>query len=94
MLQQDEPNDYVLATGEAYSIRDFLEIAFDEAGIDNWEKYVVQDPRFFRPAEVEVLRGDATKAEKILGWKPKTTFEQLVRQMVRNDIALLEKLHR
>ena len=89
MMQQDEPDDYVLATGKSHSIRDFLEIAFDEAGIENWEDYVVQDPRFFRPAEVDVLRGDATKAEKILGWTPKTTFEQLVRKMVRSDLALI-----
>jgi len=91
MMQQDEPDDYVLATGKSHSIRDFLEIAFDEAGIENWEDYVVQDPRFFRPAEVEVLRGDATKAEKILGWTPKTTFEQLVRKMVRSDLALIQQ---
>jgi len=91
MMQQDEPDDYVLATGKSHSIRDFLEIAFDEAGIENWEDYVVQDPRYFRPAEVEVLRGDATKAEKILGWTPKTTFEQLVRKMVRSDLALIQQ---
>jgi len=91
MMQQDEPDDYVLATGESYSIRQFLEIAFDEAGIENWEDYVTQDPRFFRPAEVEVLRGDATKAKENLGWTPKTSFEQLVRKMVRSDIALIER---
>jgi len=90
MMQQDEPNDYVLATGKSHSIRDFLEIAFDEAGIENWEDYVTQDPRFFRPAEVDVLRGDATKAEKILGWTPKTSFEELVRKMVRNDLDLIQ----
>ena len=91
MMQQDEPDDYVLATGESYSIRQFLEIAFDEAGIENWEDYVTQDPRFFRPAEVEVLRGDATKAKENLGWTPKTSFEQLVRKMVRNDIDLIQR---
>lgn len=91
MMQQDEPDDYVLATGKSHSIRDFLDIAFDEIGIDDWENLVVIDPQFFRPAEVEVLRGDATKAEKILGWKPKTTFEQLVRKMVRSDLALIQQ---
>jgi GDPmannose 4,6-dehydratase len=91
MMQQDEPDDFVLATGESHSIRDFLDIAFDEVGIDNWEDLVVIDPQFFRPAEIEVLRGDATKAEKILGWTPKTTFEQLVRKMVRSDLALIQQ---
>jgi len=91
MMQQDEPDDYVLATGESYSIRDFLEIAFDEIGITDWEKYVGQDPRFFRPAEVDVLRGDATKAKEILNWTPKTSFDDLVRKMVRNDIALIQQ---
>ena len=91
MMQQDEPDDYVLATGESHSIRDFLEIAFDEIGISDWEQYVGQDPRFFRPAEVEVLRGDATKAKEKLGWTPKTSFEALVRKMVRSDLALLQR---
>tara|TARA_R110002049_G_scaffold83519_1_gene212574 strand:+ start:1798 stop:2784 length:987 start_codon:yes stop_codon:yes gene_type:complete len=86
MLQQDEPDDYVLATGESYSIGDFLEIAFDEIGIEDWKPFVGQDPRFFRPAEVDVLRGDATKAKEKLGWTPKTSFEDLVRKMVRNDL--------
>ena len=90
MMQQDEPDDYVLATGESYSIRDFLEIAFDEIGIKDWEQYVTQDPRFFRPAEVEVLRGDATKAKEKLGWTPKTSFEELVRKMVRSDVGLIQ----
>jgi GDPmannose 4,6-dehydratase len=91
MMQQDEPDDYVLATGESHSIRQFLEIAFDEVGIENWEDYVTQDPRFFRPAEVEVLRGDATKSQEKLGWTPKTSFEQLVRKMVRHDVALIQQ---
>lgn len=86
MLQQDKPDDYVLATGESHSIRDFLEIAFDEIGIKDWQPFVGQDPRFFRPAEVDVLRGDATKAKEKLGWTPKTSFEDLVRKMVRNDL--------
>ena len=91
MMQQDEPDDYVLATGESYSIKDFLEIAFDEIGISDWEKYVGQDPQFFRPAEVDVLRGDATKAKEKLGWTPKTSFEALVRKMVRSDIDLIKR---
>ena len=91
MLQQDTPDDYVIATGETYSIRDFLNVAFGEIGITNWDKYVEQDERFMRPAEVDVLRGDSTKAHKELGWKPKTSFEELVRNMVGNDIKLLEK---
>ena len=86
MLQQDEPDDYVLATGEAHTIGDFLQIAFDEIGIEDWQPFVGQDPRFFRPAEVDVLRGDATKAKEKLGWTPKTSFEDLVRNMVRNDL--------
>ena len=67
-----------------------MEIAFDEIGIKDWEQYVTQDPRFFRPAEVEVLRGDATKAKEKLGWTPKTSFEELVRKMVRSDVGLIQ----
>ena len=91
MMQQDEPDDFVLATGESHSIREFLDIAFDEIGIDNWENFVTQDPKFYRPAEVDVLRGDATKAKEILGWTPKTRFNELVRKMVRNDIELIQQ---
>jgi len=91
MLQQDEPDDFVLATGVSHSIREFLDIAFDEIGIDNWENFVTQDPKFYRPAEVDVLRGDATKAKEILGWTPKTRFNDLVRKMVRNDIKLIQQ---
>ena len=91
MLQQDEPDDYVIATGETYSIRDFLNVAFGEVGITDWEGYVGQDERFMRPAEVDVLRGDSNKALKDLGWKPKTSFEELVRNMVGNDVKRLEK---
>ena len=89
MLQQDKPNDYVIATGETYSIRDFLRIAFGEVGIFDWEKHVGQDPRFMRPAEVDVLRGDSSMAQAALGWKPKTSFEELVSKMVKNDIKLI-----
>ena len=89
MMQQDEPGDYVIATGESYSIREFLDAAFGAVGVDNWEKLVKQDPRFMRPAEVDVLRGDSTKAKDILGWSPKTPFEEMVKKMVENDIQLL-----
>ena len=89
MMQQDKPGDYVIATGESYSIREFLDAAFEAVGVDNWEKLVKQDPRFMRPAEVDVLRGDSTKAKDILGWSPKTSFEEMVKKMVENDIQLL-----
>ena len=93
MMQQDEPDDFILATGHSHSIREFLDIAFDYVGIDNWENFVIQDPRFFRPAEVDVLRGDASKAKEILGWESKTSFNELVRKMVKNDLERLgEKL--
>lgn len=92
MLQQDKPEDYVIATGETYSIRDFLKAAFDYVNIDNWEQYIKQDPKFMRPAEVDVLRGNYKKAQQELGWKPKTSFTQLVEKMVNNDIELLKKL--
>jgi len=91
MMQQDEPDDFVLATGVSHSIREFLDIAFDEIEIDNWEQFVLQDPKYFRPAEVDVLRGDSTKAKEVLGWEPKTRFNELVRKMVRNDIALIKQ---
>jgi GDPmannose 4,6-dehydratase len=89
MLQQDEPDDYVVATGETHSVREFCQLAFDRVGLD-WEKYVVVDEKFFRPAEVDLLVGDASKARKVLGWEPKTTFEGLVNLMVDADVALLE----
>ena len=89
MLQQDKPDDYVIATGETYSIRDFLNVAFGEVGITDWEGHVGQDERFMRPAEVDVLRGDSSKAHKELGWKPKTSFEDLVVKMLRNDVERL-----
>ena len=89
MLQQDNPDDYVISTGETHSIREFLDYAFQHIGITHWDKYVGQDPRFMRPAEVDVLRGDSTKAHKELGWKPKTSFMELVSKMVSNDIKLI-----
>ena len=89
MLQQDEPDDFVIATGETHSVREFCELAFSHAGLD-WEKYVVQDQRFFRPAEVDLLVGNPTKAHTKLGWKASTSFADLVRLMVDADLALLE----
>ncbi len=91
MLQQDIPDDYVIATGVKHSIRDFLDAAFKYIGIARWDSYIKQDPRFMRPAEVDVLRGDYTKAKTQLGWEPKTTFTQLVEKMVTNDLNLLKK---
>jgi GDPmannose 4,6-dehydratase len=88
MLQQDKPDDYVIATGETHTVREFLDLAFKHAGLE-WEKFVEIDPRYYRPAEVDVLIGDASKAKKQLGWKPKTNFEELVRIMTEADMALL-----
>jgi len=89
MLQQDEPDDYVIATGETHTIREFLDIAFKCVDIDDWDKYVKQDPRFMRPAEIDVLCGDSTKAREVLEWSPRTSFEEMVSRMVKNDIELL-----
>jgi GDPmannose 4,6-dehydratase len=86
MLQQDEPDDFVISTGEAHSIREFLDIAFTQAGLPRWEEFVEQDERYMRPAEVDYLRGDSTKAREVLGWKPKTSFKDLVKIMLENDI--------
>jgi GDPmannose 4,6-dehydratase len=86
MLQQDEPDDYVIATGETHTIRELLELAFAAAGIDGWEKYVESDERFMRPAEVDILTGDASKARDRLGWKPKVSFPELVKMMVEADL--------
>ena len=89
MLQQDTPDDYVISTGETHSIRNFLDVAFQSIGIVEWAPYVGQDPRFMRPAEVDVLRGDSSKALYYLDWKPKTSFVDLVDKMVKNDIERL-----
>lgn len=89
MLQQDTPNDYVIATGETYSVEDFLNEAFGHLDID-WHDYVVQDPRFMRPAEVDLLVGDPNKAGRELGWEPRVAFPQLVQMMVDSDIAMLK----
>jgi len=87
MVQQDEPHDYVIATGETHTIREFLDLAFKCAGIDGWKQFIRTDPRFERPAEVDVLTGDASKARAQLGWKPRVTFEELVRMMYEADLA-------
>lgn len=87
MLQQDNPDDYVISTGETHSIREFVEKAFQTVGISDFEKYVeANDPRFVRPAEVDMLIGDSSKAKEKLGWTPKTTFPQLVEMMVKADV--------
>ena len=85
MLQQERPDDYVVATGETHSVREFLEEAFSYVNLD-WQKYVVVDPRYFRPAEVDLLLGDPSKARKALGWQPKVGFRELVRMMVDGDL--------
>jgi GDPmannose 4,6-dehydratase len=85
ILQQDEPDDYVVATGETHTVREFCEIAFDRVGLD-WEKHVVVDQRFVRPAEVELLLGDPSKAKSKLGWEPQVTFTGLVEMMVDADM--------
>lgn len=86
MLQQEEPDDFVIATGRTHSVRDFVRIAFEVAGLGSFEPYVVIDPRFVRPADVDKLIGDASKAERALGWKPQVSFEELVAMMVESDI--------
>ncbi len=88
MLQQNEPDDYVIATNETHSVREFLEVAFAHVGLD-WRKYVEIDPRYYRPAEVDLLIGDYSKAKKKLGWEPRTKFAELVKIMVDSDMKLL-----
>jgi len=90
MLQQPAPGDYVIATGEAHSIREMCETAFECADLD-WQEYVKQDPRFIRPAEVDLLVGDFSKARRVLGWEPQVTFQELVQMMVEADLALLRR---
>ena len=89
MMQQDEPNDYVVATGKTHSLGEFLDSAFQHIGITDWEKYVGQDERYMRPADVFYLAGDSTKAREELGWTPKTSFEEMIYKMVENDLRLL-----
>lgn len=92
MLQQDEADDYVISTNETHSIRELLDLAFAEVGIDDWSSYVKQDPRYMRPAEVDLLIGDSTKARTKLGWEPKVDFPGLVSMMVQSDLAEQKKL--
>lgn len=94
MLQQEVADDYVISTGHTHSIRELLDAAFGHVGITDWEKYVKQDPRFMRPAEVDLLVGDSTKAREKLGWKPEVDFEQLVGMMVENDLKEQTRLNR
>lgn len=91
MLQRDVPEDYVIATNTSHSVRECCEVAFDEAGLGDFEKYVTIDPSFVRPAEVDHLIGDPAKAERDLGWKPRTSFEELIRLMTRADLDLLKR---
>jgi GDPmannose 4,6-dehydratase len=94
MLQQDAPDDYVIATGENHSVGEFVELAFKAAGITDWQKYVVADsPKYTRPAEVDYLIGDYSHAKEKLGWKPRTSFPELVEMMVKSDIELEKKIH-
>jgi len=94
MMQQPEADDYVISTGETHSIRDLLDVAFARVGIDDWTPYVRQDPRFMRPAEVDLLIGDSTKARDRLGWRPEVSFGQLVDMMVDSDLAEQKALAR
>ena len=92
MLQQDTADDYVISTGETHTIRELLDVAFARVGIDDWSKYVLQDPRFMRPAEVDLLIGDASKAADKLGWKPTVGFGELMTMMVDSDVDAQKKL--
>mgnify|MGYP001211772328 FL=1 len=86
MLQQESPQDYVICTGETHTIREFLDVAFLQVGIDDWSDLVVQDPEFYRPAEVDYLRGCNDKAREVLGWTPRNSFADLVKMMVNHDV--------
>jgi len=86
MLQQDKPSDYVVATGKVHTLGDFIQASFKEIGVDNWEDYVGRDERYYRPADVFYLAGDASKANEELGWTPKTSLDEMVSRMVKNDI--------
>jgi GDPmannose 4,6-dehydratase len=90
MLQQPEARDYIIATGQQNTIGELCQIAFDQVGITDWENYVKSDPRFKRPAELYSLCGDTSRARELLGWAPKTTFEQMIRNMVDADLARLQ----
>jgi GDPmannose 4,6-dehydratase len=88
MLQQPEPGDYVVATGETHSIEELVERAFGEVGIDNWRDHVRHDPKFVRPAEVDLLIGDPSKAKTVLGWEPEVDFAGLIKMMVTHDLTI------
>lgn len=90
MLQQDSPGDFVVGTGKSHSVRDLVELAFKCVGIHDWQKYVVVDPKLLRPADVNRLLADPTKANMVLGWRPRVSFDQLVQMMVQADIELEE----
>ena len=90
MLQHDTPDDFVIATGESYSVREFVQATFEYLNLD-WQKYIEIDPRYFRPTEVDYLLGDPSKAKRILGWEPKTSFNDLVQLMVNHDLELAER---
>jgi GDPmannose 4,6-dehydratase len=92
MLQHENPDDYVIATGKTHSIRQFLDCAFNEINVNNWEKYIKQDKSLMRPAEIHVPKGNIEKAKNVLGWKPKTMFEDLVKIMVKEDIKRLKEV--
>jgi GDPmannose 4,6-dehydratase len=91
MLQQESAEDFVIATNKDHSVRECVEVAFDEAGLGDWERYVELDPSLVRPAEIDHLIGDYSKAERVLGWKPRTSFEELIRLMTRADLELLNR---
>jgi GDPmannose 4,6-dehydratase len=90
MLQHDRPDDFVIATGETHTVRELVETAFAQVDLD-WQKYVVQDPALVRPAEVDLLIGDASKARRELGWRPRVNFAELIRRMVESDLEHLKK---
>jgi GDPmannose 4,6-dehydratase len=90
MLQQEQPDDYVVATGETHSVQEFLERVFELLKLD-WRKYIQTDPRYLRPAEVDLLQGDSSKARRLLGWQPRVNFQQLVGMMVEADLELAER---
>ena len=90
MLQQERPDDYVVATGVKHSVRELVELAFGHVGLD-WREHVVHDPSFFRPAEINTLRGDASKARRVLGWEPKVSFAELIRMMVDADLERVRR---
>jgi GDPmannose 4,6-dehydratase len=90
MLQQERPDDYVVATDETHTVRELVQLAFAEAGLD-WQRHVSVDNRYFRPTEVDALRGDSKKAREILGWQPRVTFVELIRMMVKHDIDLARR---